>query len=79
MATVVLFGKAREVAGVARDEIDGPTVHDVVVSAGKKYGAPFVDVLSHCSIMLDGEHIRDYSSDVNEKSEVAILPPVSGG
>lgn len=79
MAQVLLFARARELAGRSRDEVEGDTVKQVVSRAARAYGPEFVDLLGHCAVMLDGEHVCDFDLPVGPTSEVAILPPVSGG
>lgn len=79
MAQVLLFARAKELAGRSRDDVDGATVGDVVARAAKTYGREFVDLLECCSVMLDGNQVRDWTTSVTSASEIAILPPVSGG
>ena len=79
MAQVLLFARARELAGRSHDVVEGDTVKRVVSNAARAYGPEFIDLLGHCAVMLDGEHVRDFDLPVTDASEVAILPPVSGG
>ncbi len=78
MATVRLFASARTAAGLARDELPGTTVAEVLQAATERYGAPFVEVLASCAIWVDGEPVGT-DHPVGPEGEVAILPPVSGG
>lgn len=78
MATVRLFAAARTAAGVTRDEIPGDTVAEVLRAATQRYGAPFAEVLGSCAIWVDGQPVGPDHA-VDHASEVAILPPVSGG
>ena len=43
-----------------------------------KYGHAFAAVLETCRVWVNGEE-ADPDTQVNERDEVAILPPVSGG
>jgi molybdopterin converting factor small subunit len=73
-----LFAAAREAAGTGAVEIVAPTVGDVLSEARSRFGGPFVEVLDTAKVWLDGEP-ADPSDPVDESSEVAVLPPVSGG
>lgn len=78
MAVVRLFAAAREAAGVARDEIDGATLGDVLSAARAKYGSEFAAVLDTCRIWVNGDEASP-ATPVSARDEVAVLPPVSGG
>ncbi len=78
MATVVLFGPARDAAGVGRDTIEGATVGDVISAAADRYGDRFAGVLATCKIWVNGEP-APLGLAVGDGDEVAVLPPVSGG
>ena len=73
-----MFASAREAAGVGSVEIDGATVGEVLTEAASRFGAGFVEVLDSAKIWLDGEP-ADPTDHVDVASEVAVLPPVSGG
>ena len=76
--TVRLFASAREAAGTGRDTLPGVTVAEVLRAATAKYGHAFAAVLETCRVWVNGEE-ADPDTQVNERDEVAILPPVSGG
>jgi sulfur-carrier protein len=78
VATLRLFASAREAAGVARVELDGATVGDVLNVARARYGEHFAAVLATSRVWLNGEETRD-DEPVAAGDEVAVLPPVSGG
>jgi len=78
MPVLRLFASAREAAGVGRDEVPGDTVAEVLAHARARYGATFSAVLENCRVWVDGEAATE-STVVTATSEVAILPPVSGG
>lgn len=78
MVVLRLFAGAREAAGTGRDEVPGATVGDVINAAAERYGLEFAAVLKHCQIWRNGEP-TDPWVPVDDRDEVAVLPPVSGG
>ena len=78
MVAIRLFAAARDAAGVARDEVPGATVGDVLDAARSRYGASFAGVLSHSTVWCNGE-TAELDQPVGGSDEVAVLPPVSGG
>ena len=62
--------------GVA--EVEGSTVAEVVASAVDRYGERFAAVAATCKVWVDAEPAGP-ASEVLPGSEVALLPPVSGG
>jgi molybdopterin converting factor small subunit len=73
-----LFAAAREAAGVARDQVDGSTVAEVLDAARIRYGEAFASVLEGCRVWRNGEPAEP-EDPVGDQDEVAVLPPVSGG
>lgn len=78
VASLRLFARAREIAGVGSTEVPGTTVDEVVSEAVRRFGADFAELLPTCRIWLNGESVSG-STAVTDKDEVAVLPPVSGG
>jgi molybdopterin converting factor small subunit len=78
MAVLRLFAQAREAAGVARDDIVGDTVDEVLGAAGERYGTAFTALLPSCRVWVNGEPAEG-ADRVTPDDEVAVLPPVSGG
>jgi molybdopterin converting factor small subunit len=81
MVRVKLFAVARQAAGsheLAVDVRDGATLADVrekLVAA-----APALeDILPHARWAVDAEFAGDESKPITAQSEVALIPPVSGG
>jgi len=73
-----LFAGAREAAGVARDDIEGRTLSDVLATARARYGPEFAAVLDTCRVWVNGDE-APLSTVLAAGDEVAVLPPVSGG
>jgi molybdopterin synthase sulfur carrier subunit len=78
MPVLRLFAAAREAAGTGRDQVPGETVADVLEHARARYGPAFAAVLDTCRVWVDGEE-AEAGTPVTDTSEVAVLPPVSGG
>lgn len=75
---MLFLGPARDASGVARDDVDGDTLGEVVGACVARYGEPLADVLRVSRVWLNGEAV-DSSTPVSAQDEVAIVPPVSGG
>lgn len=77
---VGLFAVARELAG--RDDVelvvpDGATAADVREALAAEVPA-LADLLPHALLAVDAAYAGD-ATVVDEDSEVALIPPVSGG
>ena len=77
---VKLFAVAKELAG--RDELelelhDNATIADVRTAVEEMFGA-LRSILRHAMWAVDGQYAAD-DTKVTEESEVALIPPVSGG
>ena len=78
MPVLRLFASAREAAGTTRDEVPAGTVASVLAIAVERYGAAFEALLPTCRVWVNGEQ-ADADTAVDDRDEVAVLPPVSGG
>ncbi|HEY3809883.1 MAG TPA: MoaD/ThiS family protein [Acidimicrobiales bacterium] len=78
MARLLLFGPAREAAGVARTTLAGNTISAVVAAAEAQFGEPFSRILAVSKVWLNGDEVAP-DAPVHEDDEVAVIPPVSGG
>ena len=78
MPRVRFFGRIADIAGVARDDISGQTVDEVLRAARDRYGAAFTDASRTCRIWVNG-HDPEAGMALRDEDEVALLPPVSGG
>lgn len=77
---VLLFARARELAGTRSAELPGSTVGEVVAAAESRYGEEFAELCRTCTVVVDGEVVLRSEFDRRPAgSELAILPPVSGG
>lgn len=77
---VKLFAVARELAGRSDVEIavaEGATVADVRQALAGDVPA-LADVLPHALLAVDAQY-ADETTVVTEQSELALIPPVSGG
>lgn len=78
--TVLFFARARELAGTRTKVIEGATVTDVLSAAGRMFGDEFNEVIGTCTVMVDDEIVRrDQFPTHPAGTEMALLPPVSGG
>jgi len=78
VAVVRLFASARDAAGITSEEIEGPTVGDVLDEACRRYGHRFSAVLATSKVWVNGQPAGP-STPVVTTDVVAVLPPVSGG
>ncbi|MEO0494157.1 MAG: MoaD/ThiS family protein [Actinomycetota bacterium] len=78
MAQLRLFASAREAAGTAKAEFPGATVGEVLDAAIAEFGDDFAGVLGTCNVWVNGDQ-ADPDRAVDDRDEVAVLPPVSGG
>lgn len=78
MARLRLFANLREIAGAASVEMPGETVADVLAAATSRFGPEFGRALLPAQVWVDGERAAA-DAVVGEGSEVAVIPPVSGG
>jgi MoaD family protein len=78
LVRVRLFAALRDLADAAYVETEGATVAEVVDALSARFGERFERVARAGSVVVDGERARP-STTVSAGSEVALLPPVSGG
>jgi len=78
VARIRYFASAREAAGTAAEEVPGHTVGEVLAAAVERHGERLEAVLATAAVWLDGEPCG-VGDAVATGSEVAVLPPVSGG
>lgn len=78
MARLRLFANLREIAGTGSVDVEGATVGEVLDSAIRRFGKEFERALEPAQVWVDGERARS-DAPVTSESEVAAIPPVSGG
>jgi sulfur-carrier protein len=75
-----LFAQARDAAGRAVDELDAPTLGELLDAARARYGPAFAAVLGTARVWVNGDEPADGDATrLGDGDEVAVLPPVSGG
>lgn len=80
MATVLLFARAREIAGGREVTLDAPTIAEALEALATAHGEEMAALLGTCTIVVDGEAVsRSQFSTHPIGDELAVLPPVSGG
>jgi molybdopterin synthase sulfur carrier subunit len=78
--TLRLFAAAREAAGVTSVPFEATTLDDLLDAARAQFGGEFAAVLDAARVWVDGEDAPAGGATVlTDGSEVAVLPPVSGG
>ncbi len=78
MVTLRLFAQARESAGEKMARFDATTVGEVLDAAVGRFGPEFEAVLRGSRVWLNGVP-AERDALVDDRDEVAVLPPVSGG
>jgi molybdopterin converting factor small subunit len=77
---VMLFARAREIVGRPTLELEGGPGTDIGQLRGKMLAAcpDLAELLPHCHFSVDQRFVDD-AMTVAEDSEIACIPPVSGG
>jgi len=78
MVRLRLFANLREIAGASVVEVPGSTVGEVLAAATSRFGPEFGRALEPAQVWVDGERAT-VDAGVGDGSEVAGIPPVSGG
>ena len=84
---VRFFGSIREALGTTRDRIDiqeDAALQDLIETLIQKYGSPFEEFVQrmHPVLLVNGKSILiidGLKTKLSEGSEVAIIPPYTGG
>lgn len=78
--TVRLFAALRDAAGTSQIEVDEGTVPQIVARLSERFGEPFATRVTVASGLLDGQPVKlDGDIVARDGSELALLPPFSGG
>ena len=78
MANLVFFGPLVDLTQCRRDVSEGHTLDQIVDDVCRRFGEQFATALVSCSIWVDGEPAES-GALIGDETEVAFLPPVSGG
>ncbi|GAB4086656.1 MoaD/ThiS family protein [Myceligenerans cantabricum] len=80
MIQVRYFAGAREAAGVATEDLPGPTTAAALrADLTSRHGAGLGDVLSRCALLVAGARTTADDAPVPDGSTVDVLPPFAGG
>lgn len=75
---VRLFAALRDAAGTARVTSDAVTVAELRDELSRRFGERFASRLARSKVVVDGDEAQPETS-LTEATEVALLPPFSGG
>lgn len=75
---VRLFAAVRELAGTSELDAQAPDVAGLMDVLSARMGPDFDRLMSAGTVVVDGEP-AGRETPLSEASEVALLPPVSGG
>ena len=78
MPVLRLFGPARAAAGAGSVDVPGGSVAEVLDEATRRFGPAFAEVVATSRLWVNG-HAADRSRALDDRDELAVLPPVSGG
>ena len=77
---VRLFAALRDAAGTSEAQVDPGPLAEVLESLSLQYGEVFRRRLAISTVLIDGSSVDKAAQTwVSDDSEVALLPPVSGG
>lgn len=80
MIEVRLFAALRDAAGTSRTTSDAATVTALLAELRTRFGPRFSERLTVATVIVDGEPVaRGADPSLADASEVALLPPFSGG
>lgn len=80
--TVRYFGAAYTTAGRHAEAVEvhaGGTVAQVVGALGERHGDRMLNLLRHCSFLLDEVAVTSEMRMVAQGSTLDVLPPFAGG
>ncbi|MDA8278557.1 MAG: MoaD/ThiS family protein [Actinomycetota bacterium] len=78
MIKLLFFANLRETVGARSIEVPADDLNIIVDQLIHKFGPRFQEQLKQCRIWIDGNEALEGQS-ITDGSEVAFLPPVSGG
>jgi sulfur-carrier protein len=75
---VRLFAALREIAGASTVDAGATTVDGLLAELSERFGREFARIAAAGTVLVDGEPVKA-DRTLRDDSEVAVLPPVSGG
>jgi alkanesulfonate monooxygenase SsuD/methylene tetrahydromethanopterin reductase-like flavin-dependent oxidoreductase (luciferase family)/molybdopterin converting factor small subunit len=75
---VRLFAALREITGASTVDAEAATVEGLLAELGDRFGPEFGRIAAAGTVVVDGEPAKG-PRQLRDDSEVAVLPPVSGG
>jgi molybdopterin converting factor small subunit len=81
-ATLRYWAAAKAAAGVAEEEREAATLHDLLAAARAEHGAGLSRVLEVCSFLVDEHPVGARPHDevaLPDGALVDVLPPFAGG
>ena len=75
---VRLFAALRDLAGASEVSVEASTVGELVERLGARYGERFDAIARRGSVVVDGDR-ADADRSLAGATEIALLPPFSGG
>lgn len=82
MTTIRYWAALKQAAGVAEEQVDAPSLAAALEEVRGRHDARFAQVLSRCSLLVDGEQVgsRDPGSvGLEDVQQIDCLPPFAGG
>lgn len=79
MITVRYFAGAREAAGVAAEQLDGPTSVAALRAALTAAHPRLADVLPKCALLVAGARATSDDAQIPDGVTIDVLPPFAGG
>ena len=77
---VRMFAALREAAGTGSAQLEAGPLDELLGELCRRYGPEFAQRLAVSAVLLEGAaHAHDSDVEVADGSELALLPPVSGG
>lgn len=79
MATVRLFAAAADVIGSEELTLEATTTGELRAGLMSLGGITVQNVISRCSLLIDGVRATNDEISLNPNSQVDVLPPFAGG
>nr|CAD2207155.1 unnamed protein product [Meloidogyne enterolobii] len=82
---LLFFGKARDIVGLELLKEEIPriiTVKELYKIVFEKICPPLLSIKNSCILAVDHKYLNNCTEEeivLNENSEIAIIPPISGG